>query len=120
MARRAPDGFVYPDKSPVAEAVAKGAASGPSVPKKPWRERSQQERLELIEYHLEHHLRPAINSDGGDIKLVGLDDCRVRVVLSGHCRSCHSAISTLKFGVEKHLRDAVWPELEVEEVVEGF
>lgn len=119
LLRRAPDGFIYPDKSPVAEAIAK-KISAPAPASKPWREMSQQERLALIEYHLEHNLRPAIHADGGDIKLLELDGCRVRVVLSGHCRSCHSAISTLKFGVEKHLREAVWPELEVEEVVEGF
>ena len=117
--RRAPDGFVYPDKSPLAEAVAK-KISAPAPASKPWRDLSHQERLGLIEYHLEHNLRPAIHSDGGDITLLGLEGCRVRVVLSGHCRSCHSAISTLKFGVEKHLREALWPELEVEEVVEGF
>lgn len=119
-AKQAADGFIYPDKSPVAEAVAKKSATAQKPPSKPWREMTNTERMELIEHHLENNLRPAIRSDGGDIKLVGLEDCRVRVTLHGHCRSCHSAISTLKFGVEKHLRDHVWPELEVEEVVEGY
>jgi len=116
----APDGFVYPDSSPVAQRVLEKAAAKPVVPRKPWPEMNASERLARIEEALEHDLRPAIHADGGDIKLVRLDDNRVFVTLHGHCQSCHSALSTLKFGVEKHLRDSIWPELEVEEIVQGY
>lgn len=116
----APDGFVYPDKSPVAEIVSMKNSAKARTAYKPWPEMNAQERLDRIEDALEHDLRPAIRADGGDIKLVRLDDTRVFVTLHGHCQSCHSAISTLKMGVEKHLRDAIWPELEVEEIVQGF
>lgn len=115
--RSAPDGFVYPDKSPVAEAVAKKATPQDKMPRKPWLQMSEQERKDAIEYEFEHSLRPAIHADGGDIHLVALDGDRVRVKLSGHCQGCFSALSTLKLGVEKHLRERVWPEIEVEEVV---
>ncbi len=116
----APDGFVYPDKSPVAEVVAMKTAAKRPLQHKPWPEMTEKERLDRLEEALEYDLRPAIRADGGDIKLVRLDDNRVFVTLHGHCQSCHSAISTLKMGVEKHLRDAIWPELEVEEIVQGF
>ncbi len=119
-AKVAPDGFVYPDKSPVAEIASKKPPAKVSIPRKPWLEMTEKERLERLEEALENDLRPAIRSDGGDIKLVGLEGDKVKVTLHGHCQSCHSAISTLKFGVEKHLRDAIWPELEVEEIVQGF
>lgn len=116
----APDGFVYPDKSPVAEAVTTKTVAKRNVQYKPWSEMTEKERLDRLEDALEYDLRPAIRADGGDIKLVRLEDNRVFVTLHGHCQSCHSAISTLKMGVEKHMRDAIWPELEIEEIVQGF
>ncbi len=119
-ARVAPDGFVYPDKSPVAEVVSNAPASRRTPPPRPWKEMSEPERRQRIEEVLEHDLRPAIRTDGGDIKLVDVKDNRVLVTLHGHCKSCHSASSTLKLGVEKRLQEAVWPELEVEEVFTGM
>lgn len=114
--RVAPDGFVYPDKSPVAEVVLSQAVSRNKVQRRPWKELTHDERLKWIEEVLEYDLRPAIRTDGGDIKLLELKDNRVLVSLHGHCQNCHSALSTLKMGVEKRLQEAVWPELEVEEV----
>src|SRR4029079_14125479 len=104
----------------VAEAVAKKGTSQDRMPRKPWLQMSEEEKKDAIEFELARSRRPAIHADGGDIHLVGLDGDRVRVKLSGHCQGCFSALSTLKLGVEKHLREHVWPELEVEEVAEGF
>ena len=53
-------------------------------------------------------LRPAIQSDGGDIELVDVgDDGTVSVRLHGACIGCPSAAQTLKLGVEQSLRDAI-------------
>jgi NifU-like protein len=112
--KTAPDGFVYPDKSPVAELVSSTVKR--VRPHKPWTELSREERLAWIEDVLEYDLRPAIRTDGGDVKLMDLKDNRVLVSLHGHCKNCHSALSTLKLGIEKRLQEAVWPELEIEEV----
>ena len=114
--RVAEDGFVYPDKSPVEEAVAIRTNAKQSVLGRPWKEMTYVERLQRIEEVIEVDLRPAIRTDGGDIKLHDLQENKVLLSLHGHCRNCHSALSTLKMGVEKRLREAVWPELEVEEV----
>jgi NifU-like protein len=114
-ARVAPDGFVYPQKSPVAELAGSRTLRRSKNPR-PWKEMTHAERVRRIEEVLEHELRPAIRTDGGDIKLVALKDDKVLVTLHGHCRDCPSAPDTLKRGVEKRLREAVWPELEVEEV----
>jgi NifU-like protein len=119
-ARMAADGFVYPDKSPVAEVVSNKTRSGRRADARPWKELTYIERIQRIEDVLEHDLRPAIRTDGGDIKLLDLKDNRVRVSLHGHCKSCHSASSTLKMGVERRLQEVIWPELEVEEVFEGY
>lgn len=60
-------------------------------------------------------IRPVIQMDGGDIKLVGVDEKGVVTVqLQGACVGCPGARMTLKMGVERHLRERV---PEVTEVV---
>ncbi len=50
-------------------------------------------------------IRPAIQSDGGDLELVDVDDHGVvQVRLRGACVGCPSAAMTLKFGVERNLK----------------
>lgn len=114
--RAAADGFIFPDKSPVAELAGIKRANQRRANADEWKRLNHNERLKLIESVLEHDLRPAIRTDGGEIDLVDLQDNRVLVRLQGHCRECQSASSTLKNGVERKLQEAVWPELEVVEV----
>lgn len=54
-------------------------------------------------------VRPAIQSDGGDVELVDWkeDSGRVEVRLMGACESCPISMMTLKEGIERRLRDAV-------------
>jgi Fe-S cluster biogenesis protein NfuA len=53
-------------------------------------------------------IRPMIQSDGGDIELVGVDqDGVVQVRLQGACVGCPSASMTLAMGVERHLKQNV-------------
>lgn len=54
-------------------------------------------------------LRPAIQSDGGDIELVGFssDDGVVEVKLLGACQSCPISMRTLKEGIERRLKESV-------------
>ena len=53
-------------------------------------------------------LRPAVQSDGGDIELVEVcEDGVVKVRLHGACIGCPSAALTLKMGVERTLRENV-------------
>lgn len=60
-------------------------------------------------------IRPAIQSDGGDIELVGVDDQGVvKVRLHGACVGCPGSQMTLKLGVEQNLKEKV---PEVTEVV---
>lgn len=56
-------------------------------------------------------IRPAVQSDGGDIELVDVTtDGVVTIRLMGACVGCPSSQMTLKMGVEKNLRDYV-PEI---------
>ncbi len=53
-------------------------------------------------------IRPALQSDGGDIKFVEIDvNSIVHVELVGACGSCAASLSTLKAGVELILMDKV-------------
>ncbi len=60
-------------------------------------------------------IRPAIQSDGGDVELVDVDDQGVvQLKMCGACIGCPSAGLTLKMGLERNLREQV---PEVSEVV---
>jgi Fe-S cluster biogenesis protein NfuA len=60
-------------------------------------------------------VRPALQSHGGDIELVGTDDDKnVKVRLQGACQGCPGAQMTMKAGIERILRERV---PEVKEVI---
>jgi Fe-S cluster biogenesis protein NfuA len=61
-------------------------------------------------------IRPYIQSDGGNIALVAVDEGSgiVKVTLSGACGSCPSSTATLKGGVERMIRQEI---PEIKEVV---
>lgn len=63
---------------------------------------------EQVEKVLER-IRVYIQSDGGDISLVSVDEASgvVKVALHGACGSCPSSTATLKGGVERMLRAEV-------------
>lgn len=54
-------------------------------------------------------IRPAIQADGGDIYLRGVDEESgiVQVELVGACVSCPASTVTLKAGIERILKDRV-------------
>lgn len=53
-------------------------------------------------------LRDALQSHGGDVELVGIDqDNTVRVRLQGACQGCPGATMTMKMGIERILRQKV-------------
>ena len=60
-------------------------------------------------------VRSALQSHGGDIELVGIDDDNtVKVRLQGACQGCPGAAMTMKQGIERILKEKV---PEVKEVV---
>lgn len=53
-------------------------------------------------------IRPAIQSDGGDIELVDVTaDGVVHIRFHGECVGCPSSNMTLQHGIEKNLKDRV-------------
>ncbi|WP_396195436.1 NifU family protein [Flavobacterium sp.] len=52
-----------------------------------------------------NEIRPFLNSDGGDISLVSVEDQKhVKVRLQGACTSCSLSVSTMKAGVETTIK----------------
>jgi len=53
-------------------------------------------------------IRPALNADGGDVKLIDVsDDGVVKVQLTGACSGCPMSQMTLKMGVERVLKQEI-------------
>ncbi|MEI8361062.1 MAG: NifU family protein [bacterium] len=51
-------------------------------------------------------VRPSLQMDGGDVKLVSFDEAtgEVKVELQGHCAHCPMSSITLKQGIEATLK----------------
>ncbi|MEK9152246.1 MAG: NifU family protein [Patescibacteria group bacterium] len=61
-------------------------------------------------------IRPALQRDGGDVEVVGFEEGVAKVKLKGACGRCGFAVVTLKFGIEKVLKEKVPGVLRVESV----
>jgi len=62
-------------------------------------------------------IRPAIQSDGGDVELVDITpDRTVRIRFHGACVGCPSSSMTLKVGIERNLKAHV-PEIKKLEAI---
>lgn len=62
-----------------------------------------QERVEAVI----ESLRPALQSDGGDVEVVGVEEGVVTLRLVGACSGCPMSTMTLKMGIERELRRVV-------------
>jgi len=56
---------------------------------------------------------PILAKYQGSIELIDVKDAKIYVSLTGACGSCPASANTLKFIVQKALRDQIHPELEV-------
>ena len=66
--------------------------------------------IEKVENALDE-IRPYLNKDGGDIKVVSIDSNNIaNVELLGNCESCPMSPMTLKLGVEEAIKKNV-PEI---------
>ncbi|MDR7129576.1 Fe-S cluster biogenesis protein NfuA [Algoriphagus sp. 4150] len=76
----------------------------------------QPELREQIEFALDT-IRPYLEADGGNVRIVELtDDMVLRLELLGSCGSCPMSTMTLKAGVEEAIKRAI-PEIKRVEAV---
>ena len=82
--------------------------------KTPNHEKQQEEYFEKLDATsqqiiniLEEYVKPAVQSDGGNISFQSYDETekRVKVILQGACSGCPSSTFTLKNGIENMLKD---------------
>ncbi|MGB6327466.1 MAG: NifU family protein [Halarcobacter sp.] len=69
---------------------------------------------------IEKKIAPMLARDGGAIQLLDILDGKVFIQLQGACVGCSASGSTLKFIVEKELKSAIHPELEIINVPLGM
>ena len=58
--------------------------------------------LETIEY-----IRPALQADGGDLVLLGVEGGTINLQMVGACGGCPMSMMTLKAGIERIMFDRV-------------
>jgi len=69
---------------------------------------------------IKNKVAPMLAKDGGAIALLKIKDGKIYVQLQGACVGCVASGSTLKFIVEKELKEAIHPELEIINVPQGM
>ncbi len=62
--------------------------------------------LEILESTLEY-IRPALQADGGDLVLLGVEGGTVNLQMVGACGGCPLSTMTLKAGIERILTERV-------------
>lgn len=62
--------------------------------------------LDNLEKTLDY-IRPAVQMDGGDIVLLGVEGGTVNLQMVGACGGCPMSMMTLKAGIERILQDRV-------------
>ena len=65
-------------------------------------------------------IAPMMAQDGGAIELMQIKNGRVFVQLQGACNGCAASGSTLKFIVEKNLKEFIHPDITVVNVLPGM
>ncbi len=97
--------------APTAEAQTVGtvaAASSAMADLSP----EDQQRLGAINELLDAQIRPALQGDGGDLHVVGLDGNRLSIHYQGACGTCPSSISGTLQSIENLVR-SIEPDIEV-------
>ena len=62
--------------------------------------------LDILNDTIEY-IRPAVQADGGDIKLSSVENGVVNIEMLGACQGCPMSSATLKSGIERILMDKV-------------
>jgi Fe-S cluster biogenesis protein NfuA len=83
---------------------------------KPTQDATPKSIYERVEQVIER-IRPAVQSDGGDLELVNVtDEGVVQVRLHGACIGCPSSSMTLHMGIERNVREKIPEVTGVEQV----
>ncbi len=92
-----------------------GELSGPAktVADGEFEKLSSEEKLTLIDQVIDQTIRPGLMRDGGDLKILGLEENRLLVQYQGACGSCPSSIGATLSYISNTLQSRVSPTLQV-------
>lgn len=100
----------------LAEAQGEGVCKTPSTERSfPAQGMTNIQRMHLIEAVIDDEIRPMLQADGGDIRLIDIDGTKILVKFMGMCSNCPSSQITLQNVVEAKLQEKVDPDLVVRE-----
>ncbi|MAJ98248.1 MAG: NifU family protein [Flavobacteriales bacterium TMED288] len=68
---------------------------------------------------LDDYVKPAVESDGGNIKFISFSEGTVSVLLQGACSGCPSSVITLKNGIETLLKNMIGDDVKNVEAING-
>ena len=81
---------------------------------------SDEDLQEPVSNLIKTKIAPMMAQDGGAIELMQIKDGRVFVQLKGACNGCAASGSTLKYIVEKNLKEFIHPDISVVNVLPGM
>ena len=81
---------------------------------------SDEDLQEPVSQLIKTKIAPMMAADGGAIELMQIKDGRVFVQLKGACNGCAASGSTLKYIVEKNLKEFIHPDISVVNVMPGM
>ncbi|MDE5926100.1 MAG: NifU family protein [Helicobacter sp.] len=73
---------------------------------------TDEELLKPVELSIDK-VRPILIQDGGNVTLLKIENGKVFVRLEGACKGCPSSAQTLKFGIERALKNDIHPDIEL-------
>ena len=88
--------------APISEPLSDGPVPDEPISNEPTPEVDLAVLQDALEY-----IRPAIQMDGGDLVLLGVDEGTVNLQMVGACGGCPMSMMTLKAGIERILMDRV-------------
>lgn len=81
-------------------------------------ETNKEQLLQKVQDAL-NSVRPHLNSDGGDVEIVGIsDDMVLKLRWTGNCEQCNMSAMTLKAGIEHTIKNHV-PEIKSVQAING-
>ena len=81
---------------------------------------SDEDLKPAVQNLIDSKIAPMLAQDGGAIALLDVKNGKIYVQLQGACVGCAASGSTLKFIVEKNLKELIHPELEIINVPQGM
>lgn len=81
---------------------------------------SDEDLLPPVTSIIQSKIAPMLARDGGAIQLITVKNSKVYIQLQGSCVGCSASGSTLKFIVEKELKEAIHPDIQIINVPIGM